>query len=846
MFQRSVENVIQSLRNSNINPHEFIDKAISETKKEVSSKDFDIKAKALKKVVYFNLLGKDVFWSIFSIIELLSSSNFYHQRVAVLAATDIIHCDSKEILLLPNLLNSRFQLLSKSYSRTIANYYSVCICLKLTSELSSLQLAPFVFDNVKPFCKLKESMTKLDLLIYNRSTLLLLKFHLSAPEVCSIKFLFKLLSDQLNGYVSMNKKEASSSSQISATVNVITEMCFKRPKQFMKSLSVLLSLLRKIKNNWLLIKLNKIISTVLSSCNSLEVALKEKALASLFSLLQDTSAKSLLYETVKSSIVLFSFCDFNIQGSESRTKLLKACFDNLDALVDSTDLNLSYLGLSSYLDLIKATKMKSTSQIRKEITLKCLRHKEFDLNIKAIRVLSELSKLDDNTKEKIGLMKTLIRFIETEKPSFKLRNEVLLMISQSRLYFTSENAKFFSSFLIVLKNCLHLNNKTANTFFGNQDHQESIILINKKIAMNIEHLYDQVKTSEKTVFKVISPLKSFLNEYRTSLKKFRSQYRNIFLRPHLLAVKELSFTYLYLLSTLHSNADQYLDSSLSELCSLFQFRDLSAEDRNKFLFYLAKINSKLEANLEVPFQLSDIDTNLLKIWKIHFNQTPVLNEPDDAVSDVAVAELFNFENKKIKISNVPEYLLSPAIEKFWTRVEEIRDGKVISSSASTTSPPIDLRVDEKKAEINGRILPEDNNPDVKTDYQAKNGLYYLNEKPKRIETTWTRRKKEIIFASSEEDDATDIDADVFVEERTKIVPPQIENVESSEDEALELELSDKDEKEQHNRKGKREPKATRKKDNSEPKPAKKKKKKKRKNKAKKKTETQNTPDLLSF
>ena len=65
----------------------YIQKAIAEIKDEVKSRDVTVKAQALQKMTYLHMLGYDMAWASFAIIEVMSQERFGLKRIGFLAAS---------------------------------------------------------------------------------------------------------------------------------------------------------------------------------------------------------------------------------------------------------------------------------------------------------------------------------------------------------------------------------------------------------------------------------------------------------------------------------------------------------------------------------------------------------------------------------------------------------------------------------------------------------------------------------------------------------------------------------------------------------------------------------------
>ena len=69
IFQRTLQDLVKGIRNHSQEASSFICAAIADIKVELKSIDPYIKAEAVRKLTYLQMMGYDVTWAAFSIIE---------------------------------------------------------------------------------------------------------------------------------------------------------------------------------------------------------------------------------------------------------------------------------------------------------------------------------------------------------------------------------------------------------------------------------------------------------------------------------------------------------------------------------------------------------------------------------------------------------------------------------------------------------------------------------------------------------------------------------------------------------------------------------------------------------
>ena len=101
---------------------------------------------------------------------------------------------------------------------------------------------------------------------------------------------------------------------------------------------------KKSSNNWVLIKIIKLIGTLIQ----FEPRLGKKLEDPLKNLINSTSAMSLLYECINTLIQAKSYQP----KGEGNNTLIQLCVDKLRILIEDNDQNLKYLGLLSMIKIL--------------------------------------------------------------------------------------------------------------------------------------------------------------------------------------------------------------------------------------------------------------------------------------------------------------------------------------------------------------------------------------------------------------------------------------------------------------------------------------------------------------
>ncbi|KAF5000579.1 hypothetical protein FDECE_11188 [Fusarium decemcellulare] len=103
-FEKSLYDLIRGLRNHKGNEKEYIQKSLKECRAEVRSQDMDLKATALLKLIYLEMVGHDMSWASFHVLEVMSSPKYHQKRVGYLGAVQSFRPDTEVLMLATNLL----------------------------------------------------------------------------------------------------------------------------------------------------------------------------------------------------------------------------------------------------------------------------------------------------------------------------------------------------------------------------------------------------------------------------------------------------------------------------------------------------------------------------------------------------------------------------------------------------------------------------------------------------------------------------------------------------------------------------------------------------------------------
>ncbi|GAA5949476.1 hypothetical protein JCM3765_002674 [Sporobolomyces pararoseus] len=332
MFEQDVAGLIKALRANKNDEVRVVQQALDECRKEISNKDMDVKAAAVLKLVYLEMLGYSISFASFAIVECMTSSKFHIKFIGYLAASQCFDKETEVAVLVVNLVKK--DLLTPPTPISSSSPSSTAVA-HLTSTLSSVSLLltpPLARDLAPDILSLLSHSRPV---VRKQTVLLLWRILKSWPGVGElssgreergedpwVERLRERLADEDMGVVG-------------ATVNVVCEAARKDPRRYLSLAPELFGLLTGGTNNWMLIKIIKLFAVLTPE----EPRLVKKLVPPLTDLIETTPAMSLLYECIQTSIV-----GGMLNGREGEI-LATTCVEKLGSFLEDVDQNLRYIAL---------------------------------------------------------------------------------------------------------------------------------------------------------------------------------------------------------------------------------------------------------------------------------------------------------------------------------------------------------------------------------------------------------------------------------------------------------------------------------------------------------------------
>lgn len=308
MWERTLQDLIRGLRANKNNEPKYIANAVDEIRSEIRTDDMDLKAGAVMKLTYLEMLGYDMSWASFHVVEVMSSPKYHLKTVGYLAAAQSFQQDTDVLMLTTNLLKKDLS----------SNPADVAVTLNGLSAIAAPDLARDLSQEI------------IAMLNHSRP-------HIRKRAILAIYRICEKYPDAINNARPRleEKLDDPDSGVVAATVNVLCELVRRNPKEYLTLAPRLFILLTTSSNNWMLIKIVKIFG----SLSPYEPRLVKKLQSPITELISTTPAISLLYECVRTCII-----GGMLQGS-SGDSLAKLCVSKLAAFIQDPDQNLKYIAL---------------------------------------------------------------------------------------------------------------------------------------------------------------------------------------------------------------------------------------------------------------------------------------------------------------------------------------------------------------------------------------------------------------------------------------------------------------------------------------------------------------------
>lgn len=421
LFDKNLTDLVRGIRNNKNNEAKFIAQCIEEIKEELKIPNVNAKANAVAKLTYLQMLGYDIGWAAFNIIEVMSSDRFTHKRIGYLAASQCFSNNTEVLMLTINMIRRDL------CARTI--YETGCAMSGLSCFVSN-EIGRELFNDVHRLLSSTKPYLR------KKAVLLMYKILTVFPDTLS-EVLPKL----------EEKLEDPDQGVQSSVINVICELARKNPKDFLHLEGTLYKLMENSSNNWMLIKIIKLFGAL----TPLEPRVGEKIIQPLENLAHSTSAMSVLYETISTIMAILASPASKIPKSRA-SAYRQLCLQKLRIFIEDNDQNLKYLGLLAMKNMLKIHPKSVRSH--QDIILTCLEDKDDSIRLRALDLLyGMVSKENLTTPAGDGIVDRLMKHVSYPKMGNKFRDEIVLKvidICSRNDYFYINNFDWYITVLVTL------------------------------------------------------------------------------------------------------------------------------------------------------------------------------------------------------------------------------------------------------------------------------------------------------------------------------------------------------------------------------------------------------------
>ncbi|KAF2149879.1 Adaptor protein complex AP-3 delta subunit [Myriangium duriaei CBS 260.36] len=353
MFEKDLYALIRGMRNHKGNEKQYIQDSIKECRKEIRGADMDQKATALLKLIYLEMFGHDMSWASFNVLEVMSSSKYLQKRVGYLGAVQSFRPDTEVLMLGENLLKKDL---------TSPQQTTISLALATIPHVVNPSMANSLLADLLP--RLSHSSPN----IRKKTIVTLYRLAVVYPE--TLRPAWPKIKERL-----LDEKEDPSVT--AAIVNVICELGWRRPQDFLPLAPRLFELLVNGGNNWMAIKIIKLFAIL----TPLEPRLIKKLLPPLTTLIKTTPAMSLLYECINGIIQggILEGAEGTVQGDE----VARLCVGKLRGmLVIEGDPNLKYVALLAMARIVSSHPGLVSQHA--DVILECIDDPDLSIRTKAL------------------------------------------------------------------------------------------------------------------------------------------------------------------------------------------------------------------------------------------------------------------------------------------------------------------------------------------------------------------------------------------------------------------------------------------------------------------------------
>lgn len=583
MFQKSLPDLVKGLRAHKKDERQYISACLKEIKDELRETDNDVKVEALRKLSYLHMFGFDISWAAFNTVEAMSVHNFAQKRIGYMVATQAIKKNADVVLLTTNLFKKDLASCDSPFESGVAMNCLSNICTpELARDLASDVVA--LMSNSRPYVR-------------KRASLLTYKIFVNYPE--ALRPTFPRLKEKL---------QDPDTSVVSASVNVICELARKNPKNYLSLAPLFFKILTSSGNNWMLIKIVKLLGALCP----LEPRLAKKLAEPLTNIISTTPAKSLLYECISTATT----------GMTQNKSLMELCTEKLRGFVMEPDPNLKYLGLVGLCNVIVVYPRMISGH--KDIILACLDDEDITIRMRVLELLAGMA----SKKNLPDIVRKIRQHVDTSDGVYRDRliNQLIATCSQDNYSFISD----FEWYISTLVDLSHLRGLTWELGSMISDHLIDVAIrvdslrlfaVNKmRLLLCDPHILSE-STTDPSTQEVLFAAAWLVGEFASLIENHKevlhslTQARVLFLPSHVQSAYVQS-AFKVLVAGLHKGGDiEGLRSLFVEKLNMFT-ESVHVEVQERACFASVMVNKILpvgmslnESNLQALLDVFSVELN---------------------------------------------------------------------------------------------------------------------------------------------------------------------------------------------------------------------------------------------
>ena len=316
------------------------------------------------KLTYLEMFGHDMSWASFNVLEVMSSQKYQQKRVGYLGAVQSFRPDTEVLMLAENLLK-----------KDLSSPQPITISLPLAAipHVINPSMANSLLSELLP------RLTHSHPAIRKKTIVTLYRLALVFPE--TLRPAWPKIRERLSD-------ESEDPSVTASIVNVVCELGWRRPQDFLPLAPRLFDLLVQGGNNWMAIKIIKLFAIL----TPLEPRLVKKLVPPLTSLIKTTPAMSLLYECINGIIQggILEGSEGSIEGNE----IAKLCVGKLGSMLSvEGDPNLKYVALLAFAKIVVSHPFL-VSQYQ-DIILECIDDPDISIRTRALDLVVDMVNADN-------------------------------------------------------------------------------------------------------------------------------------------------------------------------------------------------------------------------------------------------------------------------------------------------------------------------------------------------------------------------------------------------------------------------------------------------------------------